>query len=322
MTTEGELIGRARQDAAPEGRIPFNRPGIEGHELDYIRQAVEHGHTSADGPFTARAAELLRDELGAHQVLLTTSCTAALEMSAMLLDVGPGDTVVVPSFGFVTTALAYARQGARIAFCDIERRTLGLDPEHLASLMDDSVRAVVPIHYSGVACDLDRIEQGTFEIAAESWGQSDAFILLTVAGPIVNYPKYDDEEVTGWLFEAWATLDELAEADLLLHVIDVTSGQFEEQMAAVETILEELDIADKPQLRVFNKADRFEDKEQLAALCRRFSAAGVDAVRIRPRRRYACARSAFSRPSNPARRTVTPTVSSVSGTDSRSIPSR
>lgn len=157
MTTEGELIGRARQDAAPEGRIPFNRPGIEGHELDYIRQAVEHGHTSADGPFTARAAELLRDELGAHQVLLTTSCTAALEMSAMLLDVGPGDTVVVPSFGFVTTALAYARQGARIAFCDIERRTLGLDPEHLASLMDDSVRAVVPIHYAGIACDIDGI---------------------------------------------------------------------------------------------------------------------------------------------------------------------
>lgn len=138
--------------------IPFNRPGIEGREIDHIREAVERGHTSADGPFSARVGEILAAESGAPDVLLTTSCTAALEMSAMLLDIGPGDTVVVPSFGFVTTALAFARQGARIAFCDIERETLGLDPAHLADLMDDTVRAVVPIHYAGVGCDLARIE--------------------------------------------------------------------------------------------------------------------------------------------------------------------
>ncbi|MEZ5178292.1 MAG: dTDP-4-amino-4,6-dideoxygalactose transaminase [Acidimicrobiales bacterium] len=139
-------------------RIPFNRPGIEGEELEYIRLAVERGHTSADGPFSAEVSALLRAETGAHEVLLTTSCTAALEMSAMLLDVGPGDTVVVPSFGFVTTALAYARQGARVLFCDIDPHLLALDPEHLAELMDPTVRAVVPIHYSGVACDLDAID--------------------------------------------------------------------------------------------------------------------------------------------------------------------
>jgi dTDP-4-amino-4,6-dideoxygalactose transaminase len=139
--------------------IAFNQPSLQGCEIDYVREAVEQGHTSAGGPFTDRAAELLRDEIGAHDVLLTTSCTAALEMSALLLEVSPDDTVVVPSFGFVTTALAFARQGARVLFCDIEEETLGLDPDHLAEIMDDTVRAVVPIHYSGVACDLDGIRK-------------------------------------------------------------------------------------------------------------------------------------------------------------------
>jgi dTDP-4-amino-4,6-dideoxygalactose transaminase len=148
-------------DGAVDGtvRIPFNRPSLQGREIEYIRAAVERGHTSAEGPFSARAAGLLQKELGAHDILLTTSCTAALEMSALLLGVGPGDTVVVPSFGFVTTALAYARAGARILFCDIEERTLGLDPDHLAEIMDDSVRAVVPIHYAGVGCDVDGIRR-------------------------------------------------------------------------------------------------------------------------------------------------------------------
>lgn len=139
-------------------RIPFNRPGIEGREMELIREAVERGHTSADGPFSALAEEVLQAETGSAEVLLTTSCTAALEMSAMLLDVGPGDTVVVPSFAFVTTALAYVRQGARVLFCDIDPALMALDPGHLAELMDDTVRAVVPIHYSGIGCDLAGIE--------------------------------------------------------------------------------------------------------------------------------------------------------------------
>jgi dTDP-4-amino-4,6-dideoxygalactose transaminase len=161
-----------RDPAAPleeDTRIPFNRPSIEGREMELMRAAVEEsGHTSADGPFTAQAVELLREEIGASDVLLTTSCTAALEMSALLLDVEPGDTVVVPSFGFVTTALAYVRQGARILFCDIDEHTLGLDPRHLATLMDDSVRAVVPIHYAGVACDVDGIRS-----VLEAWPRAE-----------------------------------------------------------------------------------------------------------------------------------------------------
>lgn len=137
--------------------IPFNRPSLEGRELELMRTAVEQGHASADGPFSKQATAVINEAIGSVDALLTTSCTAALEMSAMMLDISPGDTVVVPSFGFVTTALAFARQGAKILFCDIEDQQLGLDPRHLDELMDDTVRAVVPIHYAGIGCDLDGI---------------------------------------------------------------------------------------------------------------------------------------------------------------------
>ena len=136
--------------ALPDNFIPFNRPSVEGHELDYIKSAVEHGHTSASGPYSALAIDELKEATGAADVLLTTSCTAALEMSAILLDIRPGDTIVAPSFGFVTTALAFVRAGAKVLFCDIEPDTLSLDADRLADIMDDTVKAVVPIHYSGI----------------------------------------------------------------------------------------------------------------------------------------------------------------------------
>jgi dTDP-4-amino-4,6-dideoxygalactose transaminase len=157
----GEAVDRAV-------RIPFNRPSLQGREMELIRSAVEHGHTSAEGPFSAKVAGLLRDETGAKDVLLTTSCTTALEMSALLLGMSAGDTVVVPSYGFVTTALAFARTGARILFCDIEEDTLGLDPGCLAEIMDESVRAVVPIHYAGVGCDVEGIAR-----VLERWPRAD-----------------------------------------------------------------------------------------------------------------------------------------------------
>jgi dTDP-4-amino-4,6-dideoxygalactose transaminase len=150
----------ADDDISFEKAIRFNKPSLEGNELAYIQTAVETGHTSCSGPFASVAAELLRDWLGSPDVLLTTSCTAALEMSAMLLDLGPTDTVVVPSFTFTSTASAFAREGAKLLFCDIEPETLGLDPAHLARLLaeDDSIRAVVPVHYAGVGCDMAGIE--------------------------------------------------------------------------------------------------------------------------------------------------------------------
>lgn len=137
--------------------IPFNRPGVTGRELEHIEEAVRSGHTSTGGPFSKRAAALLTEFHQCEDVLLTTSCTDALEMAAMLVGIGPGDVVIVPSFTFTSTALAFAREGARLRFCDIDPVTLGLDATHLAELIDESVKAVVVVHYAGVPCDLDAI---------------------------------------------------------------------------------------------------------------------------------------------------------------------
>jgi dTDP-4-amino-4,6-dideoxygalactose transaminase len=139
--------------------IAFNRARVEGAELDHVRRAIESGRTSSSGPFSAEVAALLGKETGAADVLMVTSCTAALEMSALLLDLQPGDTVIVPSFTFTSSALAFAREGARILFCDIEPETLGPDPRHVAELLDDSVRAVVMVHYAGIACDVDGLRE-------------------------------------------------------------------------------------------------------------------------------------------------------------------
>ena len=139
--------------------IVFNRGSVEGNELEYVRQSIESGNTSSSGSFTERVSALLREETGAAEVLLTTSCTTALEESALLLDLQPGDSVIVPSFTFTSSALAFAREGARILFCDIEPETLGPDPRHVAELLDDSVRAVVIVHYGGIACDVDGIRE-------------------------------------------------------------------------------------------------------------------------------------------------------------------
>ena len=148
-----------RAVAASTEQVPFNRTVLLGSELDYVRESMESGHTSSGGPFSVRAGRVLAEQTGAQEVLLTTSCTSALELSALMLDLQPGDTVVVPSFTFTTTALAFARQGARLLFCDIEPVTLGLDPEHLATLLDESVRAVVVVHYAGVACNVEGIRE-------------------------------------------------------------------------------------------------------------------------------------------------------------------
>lgn len=134
--------------------IPLHRPSAAGNELDYVARAVRQG-AGCGGPFGERVTELLRAELGVAEVLLTTSCTSALELSALLLNLRPGDVVIAPSFAYVSTATAFARAGARIRFADIEEATLGLDPASVERLMGPEVRAVVPVHYAGVASDLD-----------------------------------------------------------------------------------------------------------------------------------------------------------------------
>jgi dTDP-4-amino-4,6-dideoxygalactose transaminase len=130
--------------------IRFNQPTIEGNELQYMAQAVEAGYTSSDGPFTSQVKEILVDWFEADNVILTTSCTDALELAALLLDLEPGDEVIVPSFTFVSTALAFARAGARLVFAEIEDRYLSLDPSHVAEQITDRTRAIVTVHYAGI----------------------------------------------------------------------------------------------------------------------------------------------------------------------------
>ena len=140
-----------------ELRIPFNRASLLGHELDFVAQAVANGHISGDGPFTKRCEELLEQELGVTRALLTTSCTHALELAALLLDVGPGDEVVVPSFTFVSGANAFALRGAKLVFADVRPDTLNLDERLLEDLVNERTRAIVPTHYAGVGCELDAV---------------------------------------------------------------------------------------------------------------------------------------------------------------------
>jgi dTDP-4-amino-4,6-dideoxygalactose transaminase len=137
--------------------IPFNRAGLVGNEFRYIAQALEIGHISGDGRFTKKCHELLEKELGAGKALLTTSCTHALEMAALLLDVQPGDEVIVPSFTFVSTANAFALRGARPVFCDIRPDTLNLDESKIEQLISPRTKAIIAVHYAGVGCEMESI---------------------------------------------------------------------------------------------------------------------------------------------------------------------
>jgi dTDP-4-amino-4,6-dideoxygalactose transaminase len=137
--------------------IPFNKPFIAGKELFYIAQAVTFGTIAGDGQFTQRCRELLETQFGIHKVLMTPSCTAALEMAALLCDLRPGDEVIMPSFTFVSTANAVARLGAIPRFVDIRPDTLNLDEKALEPAINERTRAIWPVHYAGVACDMDAI---------------------------------------------------------------------------------------------------------------------------------------------------------------------
>jgi dTDP-4-amino-4,6-dideoxygalactose transaminase len=138
-------------------RIPFNRPAPVGREGEYFAEALASDHYSGDGPWTERCQELLRKELGAAKVLLTTSCTHALEMTALLLDLEPGDEVIVPSFSFVTSVNAFVLHGARPVFVDVRPDTLNLDETLLEAAVTPRTRAIVVVHYGGVACEMDPI---------------------------------------------------------------------------------------------------------------------------------------------------------------------
>lgn len=137
--------------------IPFNAPFIVGKELFYIARAVINGHLSGDGPFTKKCHAWLETHTGCHKALLTHSCTAALEMAALLCDIRPGDEVIVPSFTFVTSASAFVLRGATPVFVDIRPDTLNMDERLLEAAITPRTRVIVPVHYAGVPCAMDRI---------------------------------------------------------------------------------------------------------------------------------------------------------------------
>jgi dTDP-4-amino-4,6-dideoxygalactose transaminase len=137
--------------------IPFNRPSPVGDELRYIADALQAGHLSGDGRYTAKCHALLEQSLGVRKVLLTTSCTHALEMAALLLRITAGDEVIVPSYTFVSVVNAFVLRGARPIFADVREDTLNLDESRLERLISPRTKAIVPVHYAGVACNMDAI---------------------------------------------------------------------------------------------------------------------------------------------------------------------
>ena len=140
-----------------EWRIPFNRSALVGREQEYIAQAMAIGQVAGDQAFTKKCHALLERELGVKKALLTTSCTHALEMAAILLDIKPGDEVIVPSFTFVSTANAFVLRGAKPVFVDVRPDTLNLDERLIDRAITPRTRAIVPVHYAGVGCEMDAI---------------------------------------------------------------------------------------------------------------------------------------------------------------------
>jgi dTDP-4-amino-4,6-dideoxygalactose transaminase len=138
--------------------IPFNRPFMVGTEQQYIAQAFANGHASGDGPFTRKCHALLEQSLEVPKVLLTTSCTHALEMAALLLNIREGDEVIFPDFTFVSTVNAFVLRGARPVFADINPQTLHIDTTKLERLISTRTKVIVPVHYAGVGCEMDTLQ--------------------------------------------------------------------------------------------------------------------------------------------------------------------
>lgn len=198
-------------------RIPFNKPGVTGGEFRYIEEALASGHLSGDGVFTRKCHALLEQALGVPKVLLTTSCTHALEMAALLLNLQEGDEVIVPSFTFVSTVNAFFLRGARPVFADIRPDTLNLDESQLEALITPRTRAIFVVHYAGVGCEMDTIMDiaerhglavvednahglfarykgrylGTFgQMATQSFHETKNFTCGEGGALVINDPKY------------------------------------------------------------------------------------------------------------------------------------
>jgi dTDP-4-amino-4,6-dideoxygalactose transaminase len=200
-------------------KIPFNRPVMVGNEQEYILQVLGNGHWSGDGEFTKKCNAIFEQTLGVSKALLTTSCTHALEMAALLLDIQPGDEVIVPSFTFVTTINAFVLRGARPVFVDIREDTLNIDETKIESRITSKTKAILPVHYAGVGCEMDTIMEianrhqipvvednahglfgkykgkylGTFgDLATQSFHETKNFSCGEGGALLINQPKYKE----------------------------------------------------------------------------------------------------------------------------------
>ncbi len=140
-----------------EMRIPFNIPPFTGREIDYVREAVQNQKICGDGPFTKKCGGWIEEHTGTAKCLLTTSCTHATELAALLCDIKPGDEVIMPSFTFVSTANAFVLRGAKVIFVDIRPDTMNIDEKLIEDAVTERTKAIVPVHYAGVACEMDTI---------------------------------------------------------------------------------------------------------------------------------------------------------------------
>lgn len=191
-----------RQTPKADAEVPFNEPTLRGRELIYIREVLESRRLAAGGTFSRRVEELLRTRLGAPKVLLTHSCTGALEIAAALT-VGEGDEVILPSFAYATTASAFVRAGARLVFVDIRPDTLNIDPARVEEAVTERTRAVVGVHYAGVGCDVDALRNLTsragiafIEDAAHGLGATYRGQPLGVFGRMAAFSFHQTKNVT------------------------------------------------------------------------------------------------------------------------------
>ena len=138
-------------------KIGFNVPPVVGNELEYIKEAIEKRKICGDGEFTKKCSQWLKDRCNVNEVLLTTSCTSALEMAAILCDIKPGDEVIMPAYTFVSTADAFVSRGAKIVFVDIRPDTMNIDENLIEEAITDKTKVIVPVHYAGVSCEMDKI---------------------------------------------------------------------------------------------------------------------------------------------------------------------
>ncbi|WP_289037855.1 dTDP-4-amino-4,6-dideoxygalactose transaminase [uncultured Zobellia sp.] len=161
--------------------IPFNKPFLVGKETSFIEEAVKSGKISGNGEFTTKCHKFFEEHYGFKKTLLTTSCTDALEMAAMLINIGPEDEIIVPSYTFVSSALAFTRQGAKIVFADSRKDHPGIDEEGIEQLITSKTKAIVVVHYAGIACNMDVI----MDIAKKN----DIFVIEDAAQAIDSYYK-------------------------------------------------------------------------------------------------------------------------------------